>query len=212
MTAQNKTNLRPALLLASRRSSRELRNQRTTADLGSGCWVVGALRRWGAEKMGPLPRTCDKKHLDKSREDSRVRAECGRDSLPTGQRGLLGLGVGLPYGRVRAGSLSDPPPPSAAPGKLLETDSKTLPLAGPRAAGDRRQPEAGGIDSQPLERLPETLGPQLGPRGPQKTLWRGRGVAERVATPPLSQFPATPESHWSRRRPMSARIKVLPRV
>lgn len=109
MTAQNKTNLRPALLLASRRSSRELRNQRTTADLGSGCWVVGALRRWGAEKMGLLPRTCDKKHLDKSREDSRVRAECGRDSLPTGQRGLLGWGVGLPYGRVRAGSLSDPP-------------------------------------------------------------------------------------------------------
>lgn len=34
MTAQNKTNLRPALLLASRRSSRELRGQRTIVDLG----------------------------------------------------------------------------------------------------------------------------------------------------------------------------------
>lgn len=34
MTAQNKTNLRPALLLASRRSSRELRDQQTTVDLG----------------------------------------------------------------------------------------------------------------------------------------------------------------------------------
>lgn len=34
MTAQNKTNLRPALPLASRRSSRELRGQRTIVDLG----------------------------------------------------------------------------------------------------------------------------------------------------------------------------------
>lgn len=99
-----------------------------------------------------------------------------------------------------AGIVRDHPLPQARAPGLCD------PLSSPGAGSAPQKSQEGGQSvSGAGER--DARNPAR-PTRQRQTLWRGRGVAGRGATPPSLPIPSTPRSDWSRGWPMSAQIEV----